>query len=250
VGSEFVLFRNTWGDVLVATDTTLAGRDLPEVSKERPVYYKGLSLGSRLGTVPGDLEPPIKELSTFAGQILAKEGYLPAQPGKQEPDLLLILQWGHLDPRYVDIAWFLGYRPELDVAASHQIGFIGAEAFLSNFRSPEVEMIMNDARHPVYGIMITAFDFKTARTSKPTILWQTRIGLPTHGKSMARAMPVMLTAAGPMIGRPSAKPTLRDTEPARTGKVNLGDIKFIDSFEDPYRGSGVGSKMKERPGSP
>ena len=35
--AEFNLFRNTWGDVLVATDTTEEGKKLPVASKEEPV---------------------------------------------------------------------------------------------------------------------------------------------------------------------------------------------------------------------
>jgi hypothetical protein len=241
--ADFKLFRNIWGDVLVSTDTTEEGKKLPPASKEQPVYYKGLSMGNRLGSgLRGDQEPTMKELNNFAASILAKQGYLPAQPGVHEPTLLLVLQWGYMEPSSEDLLWFLGYNTEDDIAAPTQINFIGAEAFRRNFRSRATELILQDAQNPIYGIMISAFEHESAKTLKPVILWQTRIGLPTNGKSMAEAMPVMLVAAGPAIGRPADKPVLLDADAARAGSVNLGDLKFLDSFQDPARGPGIGAK--------
>lgn len=241
--AEFTLFRNIWGDVLVATDTTEEGKKLPAASKEEPVYYKGLSMGNKLGSgLRGDKEPTVKELNNFAASVLAKQGYLPAQPGKHEPTLLLVLQWGYMDPGTEDLLWFLGYNEKNDIAAPTQIDFLGAEVFRRGMRSRATETILQDAQHPIYGIMISAFDYKTAKTLEPVILWQTRIGLPTNGKSMQDALPVMLVAAGPAIGRPSDKPVLTDADAARAGSVNLGDLQFLDSFDDPMRGKGIGAK--------
>jgi len=243
VQAEFKLFRNIWGDVLVSTDTTPAGKELPQASKESPVYYKGLSMGNRLGSgLRGDKEPTVKELNNFAASILAKQGYLAAQPGKHEPTLLLVLQWGYLEPSSEDLLWFLGYHVEDDIAAPTQIDFLGAEVFRRGMRSHATEMILHDAQNPIYGIMISAFEYKTAKTLNPVILWQTRIGLPTNGKSMVEAMPAMLAAAGPAIGRPSDKPVLLDVDAARAGSVDLGELKFLDSFYDPARGPGIGAK--------
>jgi len=241
--AEFKFFRNTWGDVLVSTDTTEEGKQLPQASRESPVYYKGLSMGNRLGEgLRGDKEPTVKELNHFTASILAKQGYLPAQPGKHEPTLLLVLQWGYLDPRTEDLFWFLGYHEDQDIAAPTQINFLGAEVFRRGMRSRATEQILSDAQNPIYGIMISAFDYKTAKTLKPVILWQTRIGLPTNGKSMVEAMPAMIAAAGPAIGRPSDRPVMLDADAARAGTVNMDDLKFIDSFHDPARGPGVGTK--------
>ncbi len=75
-------------------------------------------MGNRLGEgLHGDEEPTVKELSNFTASVLAKQGRLPAQPGKHEPTLLLVLQWGYLRPESDDLLWFLGYNPDNDVAA-------------------------------------------------------------------------------------------------------------------------------------
>ncbi|MBE2215567.1 MAG: hypothetical protein IAE82_16970, partial [Opitutaceae bacterium] len=83
------------------------------------------------------------------------------------------------------------------------------------------------ADEPIYGIIITAFDFKSASTSKPIIFWQTRIGLPANGKSMLQALPTMIIAAGPSIGRASDKPILRDADDVRKGRVDFGDLEVL-----------------------
>lgn len=240
--AEFSLFNTGWGSVIVATDATEEGKKLPLASKEAPVYYKGLSMGNKLGEgLHGDEEPTVKELNAVAASILAKQGYLPARPGKNEPTLLLVLQWGYMDPRSEDLLWFLGYRTANDIAAPAGFG-LGPEVYRRGMRSPAIETIIQDAQDPIYGIMISAFEYKSAKTLQPVILWQTRIGLPANGKSMLQALPVMMASAGPVIGRPSDKAVLLDSDAARNGSVNLGELKFIDSFEDPMRGKGIGSK--------
>lgn len=231
--AEFVLFRNIWGDVIVATDTTAAGKALTPPSPQQPVYYKGLSLGRRLGSIPGDREPDVQELNRFVAGILAKQGYLGARPGAPEPELFLVLQWGYVTPGSEDLRWFLGYDPQDDIGAQTNPNMLGPEVFRRGMRSRLIETILEDSQNAIYGIIVTAFDFKTARTAEPVAYWQTRIGLPASGKSMAEALPVMLTAAGPAIGRPADKPVMLDADRVREGRVDLGELKFLDFESGP-----------------
>lgn len=234
--AEFVLFKSTWGSVIVATDVTKAGRELAPPSPENPVRYKGLSLGRKLGSIPGDREPDIEQLNRYVAEILAKQGYLPAPPGT-EPELLLVLQWGYITPGSENLLWFLGYDARNDVAAQDNPNMLGPEVWRRGMRSSEIDTILQDSQHPIYGIIVTAFDFKTARTPEPVPYWQTRIGLPANGKSMASALPVMVTAAGPAIGRPSDKPVFVSADVAREGQVRLGELQFLD-FEGNKRPAG------------
>jgi hypothetical protein len=229
--AEFVLFKNVWGDVIVSTDTTEAGKAVPPPSPQQPIYYTGLSLGPRLGSIPGDQEPDIKQMNLFVARILAKQGYLGARPDGPEPELFVVLQWGYLTPGSENLLWFLGYNPADDIAAPTFPGKLGAEVFRRGMRSRLIETILQDSEDAIYGIIVTAFEFKTARTAEPVARWQTRIGLPANGKSMTEALPVMLTAAGPAIGRPADKPVLVDADAVREGQVKLGELKFLD-FEN------------------
>jgi hypothetical protein len=231
--AEFRLFKNTWGNVIVATDMTKAGKDIAPPTPQQPVYYKGMSLGRKLGSIPGDREPDVKQLNLFVADILAKQGYLAAKPGVPEPELFLVLQWGYIKPGSEDLLWFLGYDPRQDIAAQATINMLGPEVFRRGMRSPEIDTILQDSQNPIYGIIVTAFDFKTAKTAEPVALWQTRIGLPASGKSMSSALPVMIATAGPAIGRPTDKPVFLDADRIREGQVKLGELKFLDYDNQP-----------------
>lgn len=232
-----------WGNVLVTTDMTQEGRTITPPTLAEPVYYRGISLGRRLGTpLRGDREPSERELNDFVAGILAKQGYFPAKPGVHEPTQLLVLQWGYMPAETNDLYWFLGYNEDDDIAAPSDVGFIGAEVHRRSFRSMVVETILQDAQYPIYGIMITAFEHESARTRQPIAYWQTRVGLPTHGKSMAEALPAMILAAGPAIGRPADKPMLVDVDSARAGRVDIGELRFMDSFNGPLPARNPGGK--------
>lgn len=236
-----MLFRRVWGDVIVNTDTTPAGRKLTPPTPQQPVYYVGRSLGCRLGLLRGEDPPDDKEMNDLVVKILAKQGYLGAKPGVHEPTLFLVLQWGCVEPDK-NLRWFLGYNPSNDIAASYNPVGVGPEVLLAGFRSYETEMILDNSDEPNFGIIVTAFDYKSARTAQPVALWQTRIALPIVGKTMAQALPPMIVAAGPAIGRPSDKPVLLNADSARAGTVELGELQILDVVKDPAADARTGQK--------
>lgn len=227
-GAGFSLFSNTWGDVIVATDTTTEGRALTAPTPAQPVYYRGLSLGCKLGAIPGDLQPDVEKLNQLVARVLAKQGYLGTRPDGPAPTLFLIVQWGYLRPGSGDLMWFLGYDASKDIGAPIYAGQLGPEVFRRNFRSRTTETVLDSVRGPIYGIIVTAFEFQSANTAHPVIYWQTRIGLPANGKSMAEALPTMLVAARGQIGRESDTPILCDADEARSTRVELGELRLIE----------------------
>jgi hypothetical protein len=240
--AEFSLFQNVWGDVIVSTDTTPEGHALTPPTREMPVYYRGRSLGCRLGSIRGDELPEVQEMNHFVAKILAKQGYLGASPGTHDPALYLVVQWGYLQPGSGDLLWFLGYDANQDIASPSFPGKLGPEVFLRNFRSRTIQTILDDAGDAIYGIIVTAFEYKSANTDKPVIYWQTRIGLPANGKSMTQALPTMLVAAGNAIGRESKSPVLVDADTARQGAVRLGELQILDVINDPPHDSDSNAK--------
>lgn len=150
-----------------------------------------------------------------------------------EPTLFLIVQWGYMEPAKNNLLWFFGYDPNEDIGAPVLEGILGPEVFRRDLRSHSIETILTNAQEEIYGIIVTAFEFKSANTPNPVIYWQTRIGLPANGKSMAEALPTMLVAAGPAIGRESKSPMLLDADSVREGRVNLGELKVLDVIGDP-----------------
>ncbi len=229
----FHLFRQTWGDVITVTDMTAEGRALTRPTPEQPVYYRGHSLGCKLGSIPGERLPEVEELCEFVAKILAKQGYLGARPGVHEPTLFLVLQWGYLEPASGDLLWFLGYDANQDIAAPSFPGMLGPEVWRRDFRSPTIERILDYAGGPIYGIIVTAFEFQSASTPRPIIYWQTRIALPANGKSMAQALPTMALAGGPTIGRETKSPVLNSADNVNKGHVELGELKVIGYEDEP-----------------
>lgn len=231
----FGLFHNFWGDVIVNTDVTPEGSNLTPPTPTQPVYYRGMSLGPKLGTIVGDREPTEREITQLVARVLARQGYLGAKPGVHEPTLFLVIQWGYLEPRQNDLMWFLGYDPRQDIASPVFPGQLGPEVWRRGMRSHTTETILSNAGGPNYGIIVTAFEYKTARSPKPVVYWQTRIGLPANGKSMDEALPTMILAAGSAIGRPSKTPLLRDSDAAREGTVNLGELEILGVVDENAR---------------
>lgn len=225
--AQFKFFSSTWGDVIIATDMTTEGKALTPPSREQPVYFLGTSLGCRFGSIPGDQLPEVREMNQFIAKVLAQQGYLAARTG-HEPTLFVVAQWGYLQPQSGDLLWFLGYDARQDIGAPTFPGTLGPEVFRRNLRSHAVETVLDSASGPIYGIILTAFEYHSARTDKPVIYWQTRIGLPAQGKSMEQALPAMMLAAGPSIGRESTGPVLRSADTARDGHVKLRDLEFIE----------------------
>lgn len=224
------VFDRYWGDCVVVTDMTEAGRALKPASPESPVYFLGEIYGGRLGSLHGDQLPDPKEMGRFVAKILAKQGYLAAQPGVHEPELFLVLQWGRINSRSGDSLWFLGYNPRDDIAAPVFPGLYGLEFFRRPFRTREVETVLEYAEEDIYGFIISAFEYKSARTAEPVVLWQTRIGLAANGKGMSEALPVMAQVAGPQIGRETTKPVLVNAKDRYSTK--LGELEFIGFEED------------------
>jgi hypothetical protein len=232
-GAGLGLFGDSWGDVIVNTDVTEAGRALTPPSPENPVYYLGRSLGCKFGSIPGDRVPAEKEVNDFVAKVLAKQGYLGTAPSIREPAMYIVIQWGYLRPQSGDLLWFLGYNANRDIGAPSFPGILGPEVWRRNFRSREIETVLESASEPIYGIIVTAFEFKSASTPQPIIYWQTRIGLPARGKYMAKALPTMLLAAGPNIGRETTAPIFRDADHVREGRVDFGELEVIGIEGEP-----------------
>jgi hypothetical protein len=240
--AKLAMFSHIWGDVIVATDTTMEGRELTPPTVDSPVYYLGQSIGAKLGTIAGDELPDTKEMTQFVVDVLAKQGYVGAKPGVHDPTLFLVLQWGFLRPDRDDLMWFLGYNPNNDIAAPSAIGTLGMEVFRRGMRSREIETILENASETNYAIIITAFEYKSANAENPIAYWQTRIALPTRGKSMAHALPTMVAAAGPAIGLPSSSPLLMDADSPVRGHVKLGELEFLDFDEEAAPANGSEAK--------
>lgn len=189
--------------VITVTDATPAGRTWPQVSKDQPQYYIGISLGFRdLGaTVGGIKEPPSQDALRFIAAELAKQGYLPATEKSPPPTLMLAYTWGTLN---ADID--TGFDPDLPPRQRNRaqiVAFLGGRkmGFDNNFFDPltapitglqtmsfDARQIYDVAREDFYIVVVSAYDLASLRQKKKQLLWMTRIAAPSLGP-VARPRP-------------------------------------------------------------
>jgi hypothetical protein len=231
--SEWTFLRRIEGDVVVVTDVTAAGRLLAPPSPERPVYFKGLTLGNKFGSIGGDQEPDKAALTKFVTKLLHKQGFRGSPGDAHPPTQFLVLQWGYMSTNASGKLDFLGYDPSQDIGASPNPNLLGPEVFFRGMRTPEIQLVLDLANEPMYAVSITSIDYATANTAHPVALWQTRIGFSATGNYMANALPKMIAAAADQIGRATERPTLRDPNSLRKGEVTLGEMEIKDIDEAP-----------------
>lgn len=154
-------FPNRWGNAVVTTYVSPAGRKLKAPDPKNPTSYLGLSRGCTLGSNPGDRLPDVDEMTKFVVDTLASQGYVGSAPGSNEPELFIVLEWGRLQPQTADLLSFLGYDPRKDIGSSPNPGMLGPEVFRRNMRTPAVETVLSYSQGPIYGILLTAYDYQT-----------------------------------------------------------------------------------------
>lgn len=88
--------KNPTLEITVITETTEAGKKLPPVSVDRPVYYQAHSLGYKTLGDPSAGEKPVDagELERVLFRSLATNGYQPAKSSGPPPSIVIIYYWG------------------------------------------------------------------------------------------------------------------------------------------------------------
>lgn len=88
--------KNPTLEITVITEMTDAGKKLPRVSPEHPVFYQAHSLGSKSLGDPAGGEKPIDagELERVLFRSLALNGYQPARTSGPPPSIVIIYYWG------------------------------------------------------------------------------------------------------------------------------------------------------------
>ncbi|MDO8542665.1 MAG: hypothetical protein Q7S40_19670 [Opitutaceae bacterium] len=234
--------------IIAVTDATPVGALRRTVSPASPVYYSAINVGYHDfgGIIAGEKIPPRDQVVKTIANVLAKQGYLPANDA-QPPSLLLLWTWGTMntDRMYMggdDIEGRqVNRRQLLRFMGAYKLGMISKdksgfqdELFTSGqlFRDADSEMLDDLATEDLYVAAISAYDYTAAQRKEKVLLWTTKISCPSRGLSLPETLPVMLALAGPHIGRETAKPvSIKATEHYKP-EVKVGDptlVEFIDS---------------------
>lgn len=218
--------------VLTVTDVTDVGQERPAASPENPVYYQAVSVGfqSFSRAIAGDREPPNDDFLQLVLRTLKEQGYVPSTD-QHPPTLVLGFAWGYLSGNFGGALKFLG-GDKLDLMWEVQQigGQLDPRVLTRGMRSPLQQRVIEMAGEPLYVVTIVAYDWQDAINGKLTELWQTRVACPARGNWAMNALPQIVRAAGPSIGRETKRPEwLSPDETRRRGTVEIGEITTADT---------------------
>lgn len=229
--------------IIAVTDTTPAGAKLPPATPSRPVYYQGVSAGYREfgGLIAGEKIPPKEEVVKTITTVLAKRGYLPADPS-HPPSILLLWTWGTMNTE-MDYSGDDGsgrqinQRQLLRFMGGYKLGLVAKEpSSISDdmlqagvmFRDADSELLYSLATEDLYVIALSAYDFAAAAQKQKTLLWSTKISCPSIGLNLAEALPAMMVLAAPHIGRETTRPVSVKAEDKFKPDVKIGDPTIVE----------------------
>jgi len=222
-------FETPAPDVLTVTDVTDEGRKWPLPEPGKPVLYEAISFGSQnFPGLRGDVTPNPRTMAAFIVKTLAEQGYQQAKE-KGVAKVFLSICWGYsranlgvlgfLGGEKLDLMWELDGSPN----AVH-----GPPRWM---RSLTADKVMEAANSDLYIASIQAFDLKKIDAGEIVPLWHTRIACPARGLMMADAVPTMIVAAGPLIGRETKKPVWRDTTELKKVRIDFGELKTLELMQ-------------------
>jgi hypothetical protein len=232
-------------DVLTVTDVTDEGRSWPKPEPGKPVYYEAISFGDRnFQGLRGDAEPNSRAMLRLIVSALAEQGFEPTKE-KGGAKVFLSICWGYLRANpSPGMLTFLGgekvdFHPEL-----MRVG-------LSPLTKPtwmyprSAQKIVEAASDNLYIASIQAFDLQKLDAGKKVLLWDTRIACSSRRISMAEALPAMIVAAGPFIGKETEKPVWRDVGELKKAHVDFGILKVLEYIEPTEPSTGEDTAQKK-----
>jgi len=234
-------FETPAPDVLTVTDVTEEGRKWPLPEPGKPVLYEAISFGSKnFPGLPGDITPNPRVMTAFIVKTLAEQGYVQAKE-KGVAKIFLSICWGYSRANLGALGFLGGKKLDLMWELESYGGMLSPNVLLRWNRSLTAEKVMDTANSDLYIASIQAFDLNKLDAGTQVLLWNTRIACPTRGLWMADALPAMIAAAGPLIGRETEKPVWRDTTELKKVRIEYGELKTLELMQP----SSPGDKAEE-----
>lgn len=234
--------------VITVTDTTPVGALRRPASPSNPIYYTAVNVGYRDfgGIIAGEKIPDKEAVVKTIATVLAKQGFLPATEA-HPATILLLWTWGTMN---TDRMYMSGDDTEgrqvnrrqlMRFMGAYKLGMISKDrsGFQDDlytagllFRDADSELIADLATEDLYVAAISAYDHAAALRQEKVLLWTTKISCPSRGLSMPETLPVMLTLAGPHIGRETARPVHVTAADKLKPDVKIGDPTVVEYMEN------------------
>jgi hypothetical protein len=187
-------------DVAVVVEVTPEGKRLSRPTREHPVYcvqMPPLVKADGIDLAP-EPEPAAPAVALLISQALGGQGYLSATKQVQ-PSLILAFTWGSTVPRWVR-------RQPVNAPATLQLvgGNIYGNIILAG--TPQAQL-MEEAAHPRYVLMISAFDCpEWLQHRKMRLLWTAHVSARKRYRAFPQVLPVLLSAVAPKLGLQTPDP--------------------------------------------
>jgi hypothetical protein len=222
-------------EVNIIVDMTPEGRKVEPPSQAKPARYLPLVLGYKeIGAPIAGSKPPLQnEVLHLAALELARQGYLVISKTAPAPSLILLFQWGSMNPQ---IETFFDENPGQRMFANEpqMLALVGGNTLQHMDLDFEKEQIRQGAEESRYFVALTAFDFKAyARNHKKVMLWQAKMSLPSVSVSIDEAMPALVRAGGPLFGRETVRPKRVVLPVTDEGRVDIGALTVKDYQDAP-----------------
>lgn len=220
-------------DVITVTDVTEAGKAYTPATPAKPVYYKmvyfGYTLFDGARIWAGESVPTNKEVLRWMMKAMEVQGYLVADV-THPPEQLFIFSWGMMEGGKD--------RPALGFLGGNKLNLMWEQVQYGGFVDPRVLVrgiirtgvagkVWDIAESDLFLGAVRSFTLDALDKPNPTLLWETRFGCPATGLAMAKAMPLLVSAAAFNLGRETEKPVTFNATEAFKGKVSFGDFKVL-----------------------
>jgi hypothetical protein len=112
---------------------------------------------------------------------------------------------------------------DLGAAASMaQINALTDPVRLFKNRSPKNDFLVSQASSNCYYLIASAFDYESLASPQRQLLWRTRMTVNADGISQIEAIPTMITAATPYLGRDLTESAIIRKPAVSKGQVEIG----------------------------
>jgi len=206
-------------DIAIVVDMSLEGRKVAHPTSQNPAYYLPTMRGYQaMGDMDtGQVPPSPHAIAHLVAVELAKQGYLVANAVHKNPQLMIDISWGYINPSNDttnDIQWNQGQMYGL--VLGHNISNV------IPYESVGREQLLVATKQNRYFIILTAYDYTAyAKSNKRVMLWTAKMSVPSDGLFFTDVMDSMVKAGGPSfgvetVGRPKLVPAVPD------GQVIIG----------------------------
>ncbi len=216
-------------EITVISDISNAGRLIQHPTVKNPTYYYPIIGGYKeMGSlVKNERRPNQKEIVHRLAVELAKQGYYVINKTTPPPSIILLLNWGYINPDIIDSGApsdpHSSTPTQTFINQNEMLALVGGSTLRNLELNYEKEDVMQAAEQNRYFLSVLAYDYTIyAKSHKKVMLWHAKVSIPTAGVSLEEIMPALIKAGGSQFGIETTKPKIIKTPITREGKVEIG----------------------------